>query len=393
MGVRMPWRDVRVSEQRIQFVLRADNSESMAGLCREFGISRPTGYLWLKRYREGERIEELKERSRRPKHSPGKTSAEIEAKVVEERKLRPDWGARKLQKLLERQGIQKPEITINRILGRHGLIKPHNQHVPALKRFEREEPNQLWQMDFKGMAPALGKGWLPLSILDDCSRYALALEALQGTAGEPVRQTLERVFREAGMPEAMLVDHGTPWWNANHEKGWTQLSIWLMKQNIRLHFSAVRHPQTQGKVERFHRSLEDALHERGFPKKTEDWPGWLEAFRQEYNRIRPHEALKMEVPADRWRASNRKFNAHPPEWEYAAGNQVMRVRAGGQIRLGSQDYIISRALVGERVGLQPAIGDRMLVQYRRTYVRELNLQKRQSYPVYFSKEQQVFEEE
>lgn len=389
----MAWRDVKVSEQRIRFVLRASDGEGMAGLCREFGISRPTGYLWLKRYREVERIEELKEISRRPKHSPGKTTAEIEAKVVEERKLRPDWGAGKLQKILERQGIQKTEITINRILKRHGLIKPHNQHPPALKRFEREQPNQLWQMDFKGMATELGKGWLPLSILDDCSRYALALEALKGTRGGPVRQTLERVFRTVGMPEAMLVDHGTPWWNANHSHGWTQLSIWLMKQNIRLHFSAVRHPQTQGKVERFHRSLEDALHERGFPKAAEDWPGWLEAFRQEYNEIRPHEALKMDVPADRWRAGNRKFEDNPPEWEYSAGTEVMRVRASGQIRLGSQDYIVSGALAGQHVGLQSVMGDRILVYYRRTCVRELNLQKRQSYPVYFSKEQQVFNEE
>lgn len=389
----MPWKDVSMSEQRIRFVLRASDGENMSGLCREFGISRPTGYLWLQRFREVERIEEVKERSRRPKRIPGKTSGEIEAKVVEERKLRPDWGARKLRVLLERQGIDKPAVTIHRILQRHNLIKAHHQHPPALKRFEREKPNQLWQMDFKGMAENLGKGCLPLSILDDCSRYVLVLAPLRGTAGGPVRQTLERVFQESGMPEAMLVDHGTPWWNANQNRGWTQLSIWLMKQNIRLHYSAVRHPQTQGKVERFHRTLEDALHERGFPKGTDEWPGWLEAFREEYNHIRPHEGIQMEVPGKRWHASSRHFSSVIPEWEYGAGSQVVKVRASGQILLGSHDYMVTGALAGEWVELQPMAGDRMLINYRCTCIRELDLQKRQSYPVYFSKEQQVFDDD
>ena len=390
----MPWRKECVLEDRVRFVLRAaSGKEEMAGLCREFGVSRPTGYLWLQRFRESERIEELKDRSRKPLHTPSKTGEAIEARVIEERRRRPDWGARKLKVVLGRESIELPQATIHRILQRHGMILPHNQHRPALKRFQREQPNQLWQIDFKGLAKNLSKGCAPLSMLDDCSRFCLELEALKGTEARPVRDTFQKVFDEAGAPDAMLLDHGTPWWNANHPCGWTGLSIWLMKRNIALHFSAVRHPQTQGKVERFHRSLEDTLHERGFPQTNEDWGPWLKRFRQEYNWERPHEALDMKTPGEVWKPSLRRLEAMVTPWEYPGEGNVLRVRVGGQIRFGQRDYMISGALADEWVHVRPLTADRYLVYYRRTCVRELNLQKRQSYPVYFSREEPVFDDE
>lgn len=391
----MPWKDVKVSEQRIRFVLRASSgSEEMAGLCREFGISRPTGYRWLKRFGAVERIEDLREVSRRPNRSPRQTEAELEARVVEERTRRPDWGAAKLRVVLERQGVSLNERTIHRILARRGLIQPQRQHPPALRRFERELPNQLWQMDFKGLPDKLARGWAPLSVLDDCSRFALALRALETSAGRTVREALTGVFEDHGLPEAMVMDHGKPWWNAQHPNGWTQLSIWLMNLGIRLHFAAVRHPQTQGKVERFHRSLQDAMDARGFPTDRTQWPGWLEEFRQEYNDVRPHESLAMETPASRWKTSSRPFPATPTAWEYDAGGELKRVRHSGRISLGdSQEFFISAALAGQWVQLQPLTSDRFLVFYRRTCVRELNVQKHQSWPVYFSREQQVFDNE
>jgi len=153
-----------------------------------------------------------------------------------------------------------------------------------------------------------------------------------------------------------------------------------MKQNVKLYFCAVRHPQTQGKVERFHRSLQDALHERGFPKDRESWPGWLEAFRREYNEIRPHEALDMATPASRWEPSRRRFE-ESAEWEYPSGAQVKIVRGSGQMRIGGHDYMVTTALAGERVHLEYLEQDRILIYYRRTCVREINLRKRQSYPV------------
>jgi transposase InsO family protein len=171
------------------------------------------------------------------------------------RKTFPDWGAAKLVKLLEREQLIVPRITVHRILLRNGLVRDKDRHRAAGQHFERESPNQLWQMDFKGM-PAERKSCLQLVILDDHSRYLVGLFATLSTRAEPVQSNLARVFAEHGLPEAMLMDHGTPWWNMQSQAGWTWLTVWLMKQGIRLYMSGYRHPQTQGKVERCNGSLE-----------------------------------------------------------------------------------------------------------------------------------------
>ena len=390
----MPWKDVRVSEQRIRFVIRANGGEeSMAGLCREFGITRPTGYTWLKRYRDGNTVEALREHSRRPKTSPRQTAAELEAQVVAQRQKRPDWGARKLRKVLEREGVMLKQDTIHRILQRHKLIAERRQHPPAIQRFERALPNLLWQMDFKGLPKDQAHGWTPLSVLDDCSRFALGLTALESNLGRLVREALTRTFEDNGLPDAMLMDHGKPWWDVNQACGWTRLSIWLRQLGIRLHFAAIRHPQTQGKIERFHGSLQAALRERGYPADRQSWPAWLEQFRQEYNHVRPHEALQMETPASRWQPSSRPFPQKLPEWEYDSGAELKQVRSSGNIAIAGRDYFVSAALTGQQVQLQTLSNGRLLVFYRRTCVREIDLLKRQTYPVYFSREQTVFAEE
>ena len=188
------------------------------------------------------------------------------------RRRYPDWGARKLQVVLAREGVELARNTIHRILLRHDLVKQDDQHPPAVQRFEREQPNELWQMDFKGP-----KGWPqpvgPLSVLDDHSRYLIALAANGSTHGAPVREQLEEAFQRCGVPEAMLMDHGTPWWSQQAPSGHT-LSLWLMRQGIRLHWSGIRHPQTQGKVERFHGSLQRAL-TSGLAATDNCKPGWM----------------------------------------------------------------------------------------------------------------------
>ena len=238
------WRSVEVGEQRVRFVVLASRGEhSHAELCREFGISRPTGYLWLRRYRSGG-IGSVAEASRRPHGSPARTPTEIEQRIVQLRRERPDWGARKLSVLLAREGISVLPGTLHRVLLRHDLVRCEDRHQPATARFEREQPNQLWQMDFKSP-----KGWGhpvgPLSILDDASRYLIALDGTWTTRAEAVRERLEAVFTDCGVPQAMLMDHGTPWWNTKSPGGWTQLTVWLMKQGVQLLFSGIRHPQTQ----------------------------------------------------------------------------------------------------------------------------------------------------
>jgi len=364
----MPWKQMEVREQRVEFVVRAlRGREPLVQLCHEFGISRPTGYLWLSRYRAGG-VEAISERSRRPHRSPTQTAPELEARIVALRQVYPDWGARKLSVLLDRQGIELPPSTVHRVLLRHGLVREQDRHRPAMRRFEREHPNELWQMDFKGP-----KNWpracTALSVIDDHSRYLIALGATARPEGRLVRQHLERAFEECGLPDAMLMDHGIPWWNWQSFAGSTQLSLWMMRQGIRLCFAGIRHPQTQGKVERFHGSLERALVCRGVP--AQDHQLWLDTFRREHNHIRPHEALGMQTPASRWKPSPRPYNPNPAAWEYPEGAWTLRVDNHGTIDIKEQPYRIAKSLIGERVRIVP-VEDRYLVYYCNTLIREID---------------------
>ena len=166
-------------------------------------------------------------------------------------------------------------------------------------------------------------------MLDDHSRYLIALEQTGTTRVEAVRERLEGVFRGNGLPEAMLMDHGVPWWGARAAHGWTQLSVWLMKQGVRCCFSGIGHPQTQGKVERFHGALEQARARPGAGAWLEQ--SWLDGFRQEYNQLRPHEALGMRTPASLWQPSPRAYDPNPPAWDYGQGAELRQVNSDGDL--------------------------------------------------------------
>src|SRR5260221_2297243 len=299
----MPWNEVDVDEQRMRFVIRATSGkESMTGLCREFTISRPTGYEWRRRYREVHVQSALQERSRRRHDSPRLTATRKEQRVVALRQ-QTGWGAKKLRVLLAEEEIPLAVRTIHRILQRHKLIS-EDIHGPALTRFERSEPNELWQMDTKGKYPLQVGECHPLSILDDHSRYAVGLYALPELSGEQAYPCLVETFRRYGIPQAMLIDRGTLRWSAWNGCGLTRLSVRLIEQGIRLLYGRVRHPQTQGKVERFHGTLGRAMRHRGVPKQFHHWPSALAQFGSCYNEWRPHEALGMKRPAERYRQSS-----------------------------------------------------------------------------------------
>jgi transposase InsO family protein len=325
--------------------------------------------MWLDRYRRGG-IEAVAEVSRRPHSSPLRTGCEIEQRIVALRGERPDWGARKLGVLLGREGISVLPGTLHRVLLRHGLVRTEDRRQPATRRFEREQPNQLWQMDFKSP-----KGWDqpvgPLSVIDDASRYVIALDGTWTTRGEAVRERLEKAFTDCGLPQAMLMDHGIPWWNTKSPGGWSQLTVWLMKQDVQLLFSGIRHPQTQGKVERFHLCLEMGRRRRGLPS-AEMHQSWLDQFRHEYNHVRPHEALNMRTPAELWHKSERRYDPNPPAWQYPEGADVRRLEAHGALNMHGTRWQISRLLAGEQVQLE-RIDQRILVFYRNTLIREIDL--------------------
>lgn len=368
----MPWQETNVLEQRIEFIAAARQAgANRRALCRQFGISPPTAYKWLARTEIEGIVGGLRDRSRRPHRSPRRLAPEVTAAVIALRR-QYGWAGRKLQPLLAEAGYHIAPATIDRIIQRAGLTDLDEAHRPAPHRFVRAHPNELWQMDFKGQYP-VRTGWShPLSILDDHSRFAIELVPLPGLAAAPVQAVLRRCFREFGIPDAILLDHGTPWWHPMPGHGWTSLTVFLLEQDIDVIYCGIRHPQTQGKVERFHRTLARRLRQWGVPTTHATFTTALARFRQEYNVIRPHEALGQRPPASHYVASRRRFTATPVPWTYDADHVVTPVNVNGAIHLDGRRYFVSHALAGRDVGCRH-IGDRVLVCFRRHYVRELDL--------------------
>jgi transposase InsO family protein len=367
----MPWRTESVMDQRVEFVLRAkEGKESIAALCRDYGISRPTGYLWLNRYQEVGSVAGLAEHSRRPLHSPQRTAEGVEAAILGLRD-KTGWGGPKIAKLLERRGLQVAPATAQRILKRCGRVSQPKVEKTKL-RFSREQCNELAQMDFKGEYTLPREKCYPLSLLDDCSRYLHGLWPLPSTGGEGVKQTLEDYFREHGVPLSLLMDHGSPWFSTTNQHGLTWVSVWLLKQGVVLRYSGVGHPQTQGKVERFHKTLKARTRHRGVPTTMGEWQGWALEFRHEYNHERPHESLGMKTPGEVYQAVNlRNYQEQPREWEYSGG-VVKPLNTQGMLYYQQQTYFVSEALASERVRVDELDG-KLLVTFRHMTVREIEL--------------------
>lgn len=298
----MPWLETDVRDQRIRFVVAATApAADVTATCAAFGISRKTGYKWLGRHAAAGSVQALADQSRRPQHSPTRTSDAITRRVVALRQTY-GWGGEKLVPLLAVEGLSVAARTIDRIIAREGLTRADVAPAAAPQRFTRSTPNELWQMDAKGHYPlGGGRRCHPLSIVDDHSRFAVGLYALATLQTAAVRAALIECFERYGLPGAMLMDHGTPWWAPSNPAGLSTLSVFLLKQGLRLLHGRVRHPQTQGKVERFHRTLGERLRWWGVPTDLPGFTHALAAFRDEYNAIRPHEALGQEPPARHFR--------------------------------------------------------------------------------------------
>jgi transposase InsO family protein len=377
----MPWLETDVRDQRIQFVMivrRGDVTVSEA--CRAFGVSRTTGYKWLRREAAAASVAALADRSRRPHHSPRRTRPAVVQRIGE---LRAEfgWGGAKLAPLLAAEGHALTGRTIDRWIQREGWTRPDAAPAPALHRFTHAAPNDLWQMDAKGAYPLADRRRChTLSVLDDHSRFVVGLTPLLELRTGAVRTALIRSFERYGVPVAMLMDHGAPWWSTQGPAGLTRLVVFLLKQGIRVVFSAVRHPQTQGKVERFHRTLAERLRWSGVPTTLAGFQRTLAWFREEYNELRPHAALGLTPPAAHFTPSARAYRPTPRAWMYPAGLEIRRVHAQGSIRVAGRTYFISEALDGEDVACVP-LEDRILVMYRHMYVRELHPRGHRSIPL------------
>jgi transposase InsO family protein len=323
-------------------------------------VSAKTFYKWLKRSKTETG---LMNRSRRPHRSPTRTETATEEKIITVRGVHPSWGARKIRRVLVNRGEGEfpTPSTIHRILQRHGKIDPaESKKHQAWQRFEHDAPNQLWQMDFKGWFRTTDQRRCnPLTILDDHSRYVVCLQACMNQQTETVQTQLMETFRRYGLPERMTMDNGAPWGN-DMEHRHTPLTAWLIRLGIGISHSRPYHPQTQGKDERFHRTLDvDLLRWHSF-RDILHVQKHFDAYRDLYNRERPHQALDLEVPASRYCISPRRFPEQLPPIEYDVSDIVRKVQAKGHIQYRRKHYSVGKAFQGYPVALRATTEDGIL---------------------------------
>lgn len=351
----MPWKEVSIMSSRKEFVLLAkQESANIRALCRQFGISPKTGYKLLKRYGElGDTG--LLDVSKQPKTSPRRTPESMETAVLSLRDQHPAWGGRKLAARLQALGhvdIPSPS-TITAILRRHNRLNPQDSSKhQAWQRFEHPSPNDLWQMDFKGHVAMRNGRCHPLTVLDDHSRYSVCLRACLNEQTATVQSALTDTFRRYGLPWRMTMDNGSPWGNDGINP-YTSLTVWLMHLGIKVSHSRPYHPQTQGKDERFHRTLKAELLAYETFADQSSAQNRFDTWRSTYNMERPHEALGLLPPISRYKPSTRSFPETLPPIEYSPDDQIRKVQDKGEFSFLGRTFKLSKAFQGYPVGLRP----------------------------------------
>ena len=354
----MAFRDSSAMSQKLEFAkLATKQGANVSALCRRFGIGRTCGHKLITRYRaEGDAG--LIERSRRPRSMPSRSAAAVEAAALLLRADNPTWGGRKIARVLKNQGIGKPApSTVTGMLRRNGIeLGMHGGGARPFIRFEHEAPNDLWQMDFKGHV-ALRAGRLhPLTVLDDHSRFAIALAACSNETAETVRGQLVAAFRRYGLPFRMAVDNGAPWGDSGGG-GFTALAVWLIEIGVEVSHSRPYHPQTLGKAERFHRTLKaDLLQGPPFADRHHAqaaFDGW----RDRYNGERPHDALGGDVPLSRYRLSERQYRETVEPFGYADDDLLRKVDQNGRTSLLGRPVKLGKAFAGKTLAFRPTTAD------------------------------------
>jgi transposase InsO family protein len=345
-------------DERVRFVGRLLDGEGMSELCREFGISRKTGYKIFNRYRE-EGIEALTDRSRRPVRYANQLPDQVEAMIVRLKREKPHWGARKIRELLVRRlngDVRVPaKSTVHAVLDRHGLVKRARQR----RRFTAQgtalsaaiAPNDLWCADFKGEFK-LGNGryCYPLTVTDQASRMLLACEALETTKEDGVFSAFQRLFTERGLPNAIRSDNGLPFASPNGLYNLSKLSVWWLRLGIALERIRPGHPQQNGRHERMHLTLKkEATRPPGMNSLQQQ--ARFDDFLKEFNTERPHEALDMKAPGDVYGPSTRPY-AGLPELAYPFHDKDILVTACGRICMHRKKVNISTVMAGQRLGIK-----------------------------------------
>ena len=367
----MPWECRTVEDQRREFAQAAMYCNNFSALCREFGVTRRTGQKWVDRYKE---CQPLTDRSRRPHTSPSRTPEEIEFLILELRAGNPGWGARTIQDVLLAEGHRNIPCakTVNNILNRYGCISPEeSQKRKPFVRFEKELCNQMWQVDFKGeFRMEDGKYCYPLDIIDDHSRYAIKIAPHLSTANVVI-PVFTDAFREFGLPDSILSDNGAQF--AGFKKGYTQFERWLMDLDILPIHGRIKHPQTQGKIERFHRTMKQELLNHTVMANIADAQNKFAVWRDKYNNIRPHEALGMKRPGDVYAHSQRQYNENIPKYEYSGAYHVIKVNSWGYVRFDKWQVYLSETMIDQYIEFRPSPdGKTFMACYRNFKIAEFD---------------------
>jgi transposase InsO family protein len=386
----MPFQERSIVSHREEFCrLALLPGSNIRALCRLWLISSATAYKWLQRF-AAEGASGLVDRSRRPLGSPHCTGPTMEARVLAVRRDHPAWGGRKIGKVLELAGGARPPSasTITQIIRRHGLLDgPRAGQRRDFQRFEHAAPNDLWQMDFKGHF-ALQQGRChPLTVLDDHSRFSLEIGACADEQTATVRARLERVFARNGLPRRILTDNGSPWGTTGPERH-TPLSLWLMDLGIGVVHGRPYHPQTQGKDERFHRSLKAEVLNIHALADLPAAQAAFDAWREIYNTERPHEGIGMATPASRYRSSQRPMPGRIDPPDYEASAHVRKVQMHGRLSFKGRHISCPRAFVGRTVALRTTDTDGLFdLCYRQHVLAQVDLRQNILKPAHHVPEQ------
>jgi putative transposase len=361
----MPWKKSEPMEQRMEFGLKALQTDNFRALCQEYGISTKTGYKWRERLlRYG--LAGMAEQSRRPRSHADELAEGVICEMVRLKQAHRHWGPRKIRELyLRRHGTAASESSFKRVLERAGLTEPRRRRVRAAQAGRlwsgqrAQAPNEVWTVDFKGWwYDVEGRRCEPLTVRDEHSRYVLELRRMSDARTATVRDCFERLFERHGLPGAIRSDNGSPFAHVRGLLGLSRLSAWWVALGIDLERGRPGHPQDNGGHERLHRDIRTEL-EPGTAEQEA-----LDLWRQEFNYERPHEALGMKCPGEVYQKSQRSYEGSPEDLEYP-GLHVRRVGPQGRIGWAGIPLFITTSLAGWSVGLKPLADGRLEVWFGR----------------------------
>ena len=377
----MPWKECSVTQERLRLVARLLDGEGMSEVCRDFGISRKTGYKIFNRYRD-QGLEALTDRSRRPVRYANQLPDQVERLIVDLKRDKPHWGARKIRELLVRKlagDVRLPaRSTVHAVLDRHGLVnraRIRRNRANGTPLSAGANPNDLWCADFKGEFK-LGNGryCYPLTVSDHAARYLLLCEAFESTREAPVIAAFQRLFRDRGLPVAIRSDNGLPFASPNGLYNLSRLSVWWLRLGIAIERIKPGHPQQNGRHERMHLTLKkEATRPPGLNSLQQQ--ARFDAFVREFNAERPHEALAMRCPAEFYTASPRPYDGLP-ELQYPWHDRDILVTACGRICMHRKKINISTVLAGQKLGIREVDDGIWLVSFMHYDLGYIDLEQR-----------------